>query len=172
VNAQSLDPSGLRTWCDDINAELEPLLGSFESRYGYPPGENRITASAGAHPPAAAQLGAHPAVARALADFYTVIEELTLPDIGNGYFIHPAQHVLDELTHGGPVDAGEFTAVVFGSDGGGILFAVSLHGTVYRSRAASHDSGFDAVAKNLRGFLDHLHHEITRFIETGEPGRL
>jgi hypothetical protein len=172
MNAGVLDHSWLSAWRDGLNAALESFLTTFASTYGYPPDNNQIVGAIGDASTADGQLGGHPAVPSAMADFYAVIEQVTLPDIGNGYFIHSARHMLDELMHDGPVHLGESIGVVFGSDGGGILFAISTDATIYRSHAASRDSGFEVIATDLRGFLDQLHQAVIRFIQTGQPGWL
>lgn len=68
---------------------------------------------------------------------------MVLEDIGNAYFIHPATHVLRDLTECGPIPLGEpGPGALFASDGGGILFAIASDSTVYRSAVASRDSAF------------------------------
>jgi hypothetical protein len=172
MNAHLLDRPWLHAWCDELNADLRSFLSSFESIYGYPPDDNKITTVANGDPAATRQLSTHPAVSPALSDFYTVIDNVTLPDVGNGYFVHPAQLVLDDLTHDGPVRIGQSTAVIFGSDGGGILFASSPDGTIYRSHTASRDSDFAVIATDIHDFLDQLRQAVTRYIQTGQPGSL
>ncbi|MFD8948322.1 hypothetical protein ACFV0B_05640 [Streptomyces xanthophaeus] len=61
-------------------------------------------------------------------------------------------------------------AVLIGSDGGGIRFAVAADGAVRRSRAASDEGGFDRIAAGLPEFLDLLRRSVHRFNRTGEPG--
>jgi hypothetical protein len=172
MNAHPLDRPWLHAWCDELNTDLRSFLNSFERIYGYPPDDNKITTVAGGDSASTRQLSTHPAVSPALSDFYTVIENVTLPDIGNGYFVHPARHVLDDLTHDGPVRVGQSGAVIFGSDGGGILFAISPDGTIHRSHTASRDSDFKVIATDLHDFLDQLRQAATRFIQTRQPGSL
>jgi hypothetical protein len=171
MGAVCLDQAWLIRWRDELNHALEPFLAAFETRYGYPPGDNRITSPDDGR--TARKINAHPETAADLTPFYQVIYEVLLPDIGNGYFIHPAGHVLDELAYAGPARLGGFTpGVVFASDGGGILYAIAPAGTIYRSSAASRDSGFELIATDLTSFLDQLRLEVMRFIATGEPGQL
>ena len=171
MSARSLDQAWLAAWRDDLNDALEPLLATFESTYGYPPGDNQVT------PPdddqTARKISSHPDTAPDLIPFYKTIHEVRLPDIGNGYFIHPADHVLGELAQAGPVRLRESTpGVVFASDGGGILYAIAPDGMIYRSTAASRDSGFKLIATDLTSFLDQIRQAVMRFIATGEPGQL
>jgi hypothetical protein len=164
VNADSLDQDWLASWSNEINQALKPFLATFEATYGYPPGDNLIRTAEASH---------HPNLAHPLDDLYEAIHELSLPDIGNGYFIHPADHVFGDLEDQGPVglaDSGSGT--VFASDGGGILYAITGNGTIHRSHAASRDSGFDLIANNLGDFLTQLRRAVITFIHTGEPGKL
>jgi hypothetical protein len=175
MNGHIMDRPWLTAWGKEIGAILKPFLASFETTYGYPPGHNRIIDGgvADGNHGSVKQLEAHPVVAPSLTTFYTTIDEVALPDIGNAYFIHPSSHMLDELTRDGPIHLAESTtAVVFGSDGGGILFAISPNGTTYRSRTASRDSDFEPIATDLRDFLEQLRQAVTRFITTGQPGQL
>jgi len=171
MGADHLDQAWLTSWRDELDRALEPFLAAFESRYGYPPGDNRITSPDDG--PTARKINAHPDTAPDLTLFYQVIYEVLLPDIGNGYYIHPAGHLLDELVYAGPARlGGSVSGVVFASDGGGILYAIAPVGTIYRSTAASRDSGFEVIATDLTSFLDQLRQAVMRFIATGEPGQL
>ncbi|OKA03035.1 hypothetical protein ATP06_0238310 [Amycolatopsis regifaucium] len=171
MNAHTLDQAWLTSWRNDINRALTSLLTTFEATYGYPPGENRI-APAGDRP-SARESNSHPDPPATLTVFYRTIHEVLLPDIGNGYFVHPLDHVLNELTKQGPVCLPESTqGVVFGSDGGGILYAISQGGTIYRSRVASRDFDFAPLTPDLTDFLDQLRHATIRFIANGQPGWL
>lgn len=171
IGAHCLDQAWLTSWRDELNRALERFLAAFEGRYGYRPGDNRITGPGDDQ--TARKINAHPDTAPDLTPFYQVIYEVLLPDIGNGYFIHPAGHVLDELAHAGPARLGaSASGVVFASDGGGILYAIGADGTIYRSDAASRDSGFEVIAADLASFLDQLRQAVMRFIATGEPGQL
>jgi hypothetical protein len=171
MDTRTPDQAWLASWRDDIGHALAPLLATFETTYGYPPGDNRIIAAGEGRPVGEAAI--HPGLPLVLNRFYRTIHEVLLPDIGNGYFIHPLDHVLNELTRQGPVRLVESTpGVVFGSDGGGILYAADHSGTIYRSRAASRNSGFELVAPDLSSFLDQLRQAVKRFVATGQPGWL
>lgn len=109
----------LAAWCDDSNRSIEPLPVTFESDRGYPPGVNRVVEAGEGR--RGGEAAARADLPPALAMFYRTIHEVLLPDVGNGYFVHPLDHVLDELTRLGPVRLpGSCPGVVFGSDGGGI----------------------------------------------------
>jgi hypothetical protein len=82
---------------------------------------------------------------------------VVLADVGNAYFIHPASHVLRDLTEGGSVPLGDAgTGALFASDGGGIHFVIATDGAVYRSTAATRDSDFRPVAADLQDLLEQL----------------
>lgn len=171
MDGQALDQAWLASWSDDVNRALKPFLATFETTQGYAPDDNRITEAREGQP--VSEVTTHPYLPAALTGFYQAIHEVLLPDIGNGYFVHPLDHVLNELTQQGLVSLPDSTpGVVFGSDGGGILHATSHSGTIYRSRAASRDSDFELVATDLGEFLDQLRQVVKRFVATGQPGWL
>jgi hypothetical protein len=103
----------------------------------------------------------------ALLSLYAVIDSVSLPDIGNGYFIHPPSAVAAHLDAYGavPLEDGDH-GIVFGSDGGGTLFAVSAAGTVHRSRTASWNGEFSVVAASLSDFLEQLREVTGQFAPT------
>jgi hypothetical protein len=136
----------------EIDALAKEFVSGFEERFGYPPDENGVVF---ARSPAGGACGA----------LHDVVREVSLPDVGNGYFIHPRAHDA-RLT--GFV---EEPVTVFGSDGGGALFAVSGAGKgVYRFTGAStvpeeyavRENGIAVVAPGLREFLDLLRDELRK----------
>ncbi|MFI9050267.1 S1 RNA-binding domain-containing protein [Streptomyces sp. NPDC053427] len=168
--APELRGDWLTSWVRGTAAELGERMTDFEATYGYPPAPNGIRPAAPDRDPAVAlRLASHPAVAPDLATLYATVQEVSLPDIGNGYFIHSAEHVLRDLTAEGPVrpgpDPGD-TAVVFGSDGGGILFALDGRGRVHRSRTASRDGAFEEYCAGIQEFLTRLRTAVAG----GRPG--
>lgn len=170
-----LSAAWLSRWRSDIDSALRTLTSAFEEKYGYPAGTNEIRTPDAADLAAASDLAGEPLAPGDLATFYRSIGEVQLADVGNAYFIHPADLVLDQLRTDGPVrlsDTNDAQGMVIASDGGGILFAVDGSGSVYRSSAASTDSDFGKVADSLREFLDLTRRSVVRFIDTGEPGYL
>ncbi|MFG2267326.1 SMI1/KNR4 family protein [Streptomyces sp. NPDC048720] len=109
-----------------------------------------------------------------LGTFYDNIGDVSWADVGNGYFLEPASHVLQRLQGDG--DAGtdrRIHGLVIGSNGGGLAYLTGPDGAVYRTRTPSLDEPeLDKVADNLRQFLELLEHSLTRFIADGEPGNL
>ncbi|MFI5824983.1 hypothetical protein ACIA8I_38830 [Streptomyces rishiriensis] len=72
--------------------------------------------------------------------------------------------MLNDITQYGPVRVTAYTAgVVFGSDGGGILFALDADGRVHRSTTASWLDDFEVSAPTLLHFLEQLRQAVTAF---------
>ncbi|MEV5508226.1 hypothetical protein [Streptomyces orinoci] len=167
--APNLSTNWLTTWQREINAMLEQTLARFETVYGYPPGGNKVVVADQQSRAAAARLqGA--AVPAALVAFYSSIAELQLPDIDHGYFIHSPDLVLDHLTEYGRVRLTDHrTGIVFGSDGGGILFALDQTEQVHRSTTASWSDDFEPAAPSLTQFLEQLHRAVADFTDDTKP---
>ncbi|MFD5545229.1 hypothetical protein ACFWJQ_00675 [Streptomyces goshikiensis] len=169
MTTPDLSADWLTTWQREITAMLEQTLARFETVYDYPPGNNDVFAADDQSRAAAARLedGAVPA---ALVAFYSSIAELRLPDIDHGYLIHSPDLVLDHLTEYGPVRLTDHrTGIVFGSDGGGILFAPDQAGQVHRSTTESWFDDFEPEAPALTQFLEQLHRATAAF--TDDPKR-
>lgn len=156
----------LAGWREEVSAAV---VAGFEEKYGYGPEENAI------HPPEAADRTAADRIAAEasgfadLAAYYGEIGAVHMGDIGNGYFLHPASHAVDERT-ALPEAGGAVPAVLIGSDGGGILYAVAPDGAVWRSRTSSEEGGFDRITDGLAEFLDLLRRSVHRFDDSGQPG--
>ncbi|RFS82098.1 hypothetical protein D0T12_28020 [Actinomadura spongiicola] len=159
----------LTSWRAEIERMLGPFLTGFEDSLGYPPGDNHIR-EPDLHVVGSPRLRELPP---ALAAFYQVIGEVVLPDIGNGHFVHAAEDVLDQLREEGAVDVCDGVgAVVFASNGGGVLYAIDSTGAILRSHAASRDSAFEPVATDLADYLHQLLGVVAEFVRTGDPGKL
>ncbi|MFE2021542.1 hypothetical protein ACFW9O_26225 [Streptomyces sp. NPDC059499] len=92
-----------------------------------------------------------------LTTLYRVLGEVSLPDVGNGYFIHRSSTVAEHFRQYGPVQINdEPPALVFASDGGGHLFAVTGSGRVWRSTTASWFHDFEVDAASIQEFLEHI----------------
>lgn len=110
--------------------------------------------------------------------FYENIGEVSLPDIGNGYFIHSPRLVLEHARDGGvrrigpPFDVG---VLAFASDGGGALYVLPAAeaGPVYRLRdcalldGVADARGVETVADDLQEFLQRLKLAAETFMSTG-----
>lgn len=146
----------------EINALAAEFTVGFEERFGYPPDVNRAVLAAA---PAEGFSGE-------LAVLYDVVHEVSLPDVGNGYFVHTPEMVLLGIGGESPTrltGTVEDSIVVFGSDGGGGLFALSATGRgVYRmtggsflARGAPYDGGgVTVVAPGVGQYLDLLRAQL------------
>jgi hypothetical protein len=115
---------------------------------------------------------------------YLVLDGLTMPDVHNGYFIDTAARVVDAATRGLPTRiAGDpqRDVQVFGSDGGGGLFALSTGGEViYLQSDGVVDGGVFRESENVRArriavsvseFLDLLLCDVRAFVTEKEHHR-
>jgi len=171
MNADALDPHWIRTWAANITAHLQSVLSAFDTYYPFPPGENEVVLA----DPDQRSLDAtptNPDTPPDLTAFYKVIKEVTMPDIGNGFFIHPPDLVVAQLAEGPVLLSDGNTGTVFASNGGGILYVIGPDNTVHRSHDASTDSGFEPVATDLRDFLGQVLNAVAHFTATRTPGDL
>ncbi|MGW3044391.1 hypothetical protein ACWC9T_31085 [Kitasatospora sp. NPDC001159] len=154
--------------------ELIPrFTQGFESQFGYPPGENvLVRATSGAESEGRVSLVAA-GISGDLLSFYEQVERLSLPDLDSGFFIHSAVEAVngDQPT----ILAGDVSdsIVVFGSDGGGGLFALgAAQGNVYRLSGGSligdtyetGTHGVEIISRDLWGFLESLRGELINSI--------
>lgn len=121
--------NGIAEWKTGIRAQLDQLSIVFEERFGYLFDEDaNFVRDADQEFRAGGDKSVFPP---ALASFYSEVGEVSLPDIHNGYFIHPAERLPVAADWGLPtrVDVGSVGHVsTFGSDGGGGLFCLA-HGS-------------------------------------------
>ncbi|MFD0307556.1 hypothetical protein [Streptomyces sp. NPDC127119] len=156
-------------WAGRMDALCSTFMERFASEFGYPPDENRVTRAAS------------PATVEDLPDdlvtFYRRVEQVSFPDVGAGFFVHPEGRTVAGMRGGLPTriaGSREDSVVVFGSDGGGALFALSATdgSTVYRlppSRVEGdvYTAGAvppEVVASDLAGFLSLLERELAAMI--------
>ncbi|WP_393053296.1 hypothetical protein [Streptomyces sp. LN549] len=159
---ERLDAEWLRSWCEQTDAALARLMQPFQSRYGFEPGNNVVVLATEASHQATAALVELTPIASDLTTMYWVIDEVSLSDVENGYFVHPASLVADHFREYGTVRIdGEEPALVFASDGGGHLFALAGSGRVWRSTTASWFDQFDLAAASLQEFFEGLSQQIS-----------
>lgn len=117
----------------------------------------------------------------ALRELYRLVGPISLPDIANGYFIHEPASLVGTGDGNQRVDVVDRPdgrreqLVVFGSDGGGALYGLSVTGSVYRLRGVAYldgvydgsTGGFAVVAHDLPAFLEKLLHAVTAFARDG-----
>jgi hypothetical protein len=171
----------LGNWTEEMLRLLSKFMRNFEGGYGYPPGENRLLEATSARGRGAAEALSSAGAPRELIDFYLKIDEVSMSDVDNGFFIHPYKDVIEGIGGAQPTELTGFTSdriIVFGSDGGGGLFAISLvDGRVYRLSGGSligstydaDESGSAVVASGFWEFLDHLLSELAAAIAESRP---
>ncbi|MGK5638342.1 hypothetical protein ACSNOK_08515 [Streptomyces sp. URMC 126] len=132
-------------------------MSSFARTRGYPPGQNVVAlATDESHAATGALVDLTP-IPSDLTTLYWVMREASLPDVWYGYFIHPASTVAEHFRAYGSVRVDdEPPGIVFGSDGGGRLFAVAGSGRVWRSTTASWDGDFEVTAASIQEFLEQI----------------
>ncbi|MEU9394563.1 SMI1/KNR4 family protein [Streptomyces sp. NPDC048324] len=150
------------------------MTGEFESRHGFPPGNNEVRL-ADCDDQAAARALAQVTITPAdLVTLYDSIGDITWADVDSGYFLHPASGVLVRLQEYGLVDLGadqKSDGLVIGSNGGGLSYVLGTDGTVHRTRAASLDEPeLDKVADDLWHLLELWERSLRRFVAHGGPG--
>ncbi|MDG6107329.1 SMI1/KNR4 family protein [Dactylosporangium aurantiacum] len=185
-----MDEQRVVAWRASIEAATARALRDVVSTFPFEPGAQEVG------PPASAaqlaQLRARmPWIPGDLLAVCGLVGAVSLPDIANGYLMFDPEYMLgvrhrdDGLPDriGAPFDE---DVVVFGSDGGGALYAVTLDqaGTVHRLRECRYEAGtysFDAVgtsydtshvgitpvAESLDDFLDKLLNAVEAFAVDG-----
>ena len=156
-------------WAATVRAALSELTPEM---FSYPIGVNEL------RPPAP-----HPVVVPGLEPLYEVCDGLSAPDVHVGYFLAPAERVLKVSEKGGPTRIRGERITVFGSDGGGNMFALShknghvlylpveggiedglyLERPGVRSRVVGRTllEFLERVAVDIRAFLAHPPHTAT-----------
>ncbi|MGV9816780.1 hypothetical protein ACWDTQ_33305 [Streptomyces cellulosae] len=114
-----------------------------------------------------------------MIDFYSHVAQIYLPDVGPGFFVDEAERVVEGVRGAQPTQVSSVpdrTVAVFGSDGGGALFAAdrqtgeivrleggSLIGDVYEVE----EFGVQVIARDFEGFMQFLSGELLRQISSG-----
>jgi hypothetical protein len=121
-----LDRANLLAWRRSIEEAVRAMTPSFLDRHRYPMGTNVINDPD--EEGSAALEACGPSIPIALLRFYTVIGEVSLPDVGKGWFVASAAnvaraHEINDLRR----VTGRHSAdvVAFGSDGGGTRYALA-----------------------------------------------
>jgi len=155
-------------------------MRGFEERFGYPPGDNLVVAAS--RPGGAVilrELGGR--VPSGVVGFFDAVEEISLPDVWNGYFLGPVDRVVGAYADESPrfitVEGDVVEVLTIGSDGGGALYCVCMEepAPVFRLDQASIRGGVATappgftrqIAPDFSGFLEAL----ARAVESSEQGR-
>jgi hypothetical protein len=163
----------LDEWVKCMEALTSVFMERFQLAFGYPPGENCVEPASGAFGAGGEELVGVEGVPEDLVVFYRRVGRVSLPDVGSGFFVHSVGQAVAGLWGDLPtriVGAREDSIVVFGSDGGGALFALSVTdgATVYRLPPSGVEGGVyregvlpcEVVASDLAGFLCLLEREL------------
>ncbi|MEV4276545.1 hypothetical protein [Actinoplanes xinjiangensis] len=157
-------------WAALLDGATARALRDVVSTYPFEADEHRIGPAA----PAADLDGLPPWLPPDLVALHRTVGPVSLPDIGNGWFLHPAADVHTEPDR--IADPFEAAVVVFGGDGGGSLYALTLDdGRVLRLTDAAYlggvyeGPGIRVVADDLRDFLERLFRVVEAF---GDRGRI
>ncbi|MFF7266488.1 hypothetical protein ACFZCL_40370 [Streptomyces sp. NPDC008159] len=164
----------MRQWGEEMARLADAFSAGFEAVQGYPPGEHEVRLVSAEEGEAAVALLGHAGAAEALLEYYAQLGPVVLPDLGNGVWIDDASSVVSQREAGnypnqltGAVDD---TVTVFGTDGGGGMYAVShTTGGVYHLTlgALTGDSyyldpdGYRHAAMDLKAFLEQLRTDLT-----------
>lgn len=164
-----LDAEWLGRWRDDTAEAVASVMPSFEERMGYPPGDNRVGRQLDA-----TRLALIDEMGQLfppdLAMFARVVGEVSLPDIGNGWFVLSP---LGRARIGPPYNV---DVVLFAADGGRTTYAVPVRrsGPVLRLREVGETAPgvfggerVDVSAPHLRGLLAGLLDAVRLFARTG-----
>ncbi|MCF0081662.1 SMI1/KNR4 family protein [Streptomyces lomondensis] len=146
------------------------FMERFQSTFGYPPDDNCVVPASTSESGESSSLDDLP---QELITFYRHVDRVSLPDVGSGFFVHPVDQTLGGMRGDLPtriVGSREDSVVVFGSDGGGALFALSTsdESTVYRLPPARVEDGVytegsipcEVVAPGLAAYLSLLEQEL------------
>lgn len=173
------DPGWWRAWREALRTATAAAVLDFETRYGYPPGDNGVSQPETAG--VALVTAAGPAIPADLGKLYAVVGAVDLPDVGNGFFLHRVA----QLTGGdlrqvrGRHDA---DVVVFASDGGGTRYALATPagspvyrlppGHVVGGVYTSDDPCFGVAVPDLATFLTGLLRAVEEFAGSGATPHL
>lgn len=117
----------LVAWSDRVRRSSEQFLERFEERYGYPPDVNVVVTGTGqGGSKLSLELGPDIQVPPSIVEFFNVVEEVSLPNVRNGYFLGPATSVAAKHAEKYPrwleLGGRRVEILTIGSDGGGALY--------------------------------------------------
>ncbi|WTW93716.1 SMI1/KNR4 family protein [Streptomycetaceae bacterium NBC_01309] len=152
-------------WAEEMAQLAAEFTRDFEARHGFEPGDNYVRLVDRQARPSIVQAGAP--LPESLAEFYGVVAEVGLPDVHYGFFVESVESVLAGAGTVHPakaVGAVEGDIVVFGTNGGGDLIAMTTDERVYMMSGASgpwpvldvDEADIRAAFRNLTEFLAFL----------------
>jgi len=179
--ASVLTEDWLARWATQLETAIARALRDVVSTFPFEPGDHQV----GPRSSAAELAGLRerlPWVPDGLVALQRCVGPISLPDISNGYFLHPVDGLIRRLDHDGGADqiGAPFTnnvdIVVFGSNGGGDLYAIGTEdGLVYRLQDAGYlrgvfrgtERGIIVVGKDLRDLLERFLAAVAAFAHDG-----
>ncbi|MGW7076817.1 hypothetical protein [Streptomyces sp. NPDC054866] len=183
LGSAALTGAWIDGWISRVREHLVVYLEEFEARFGYPPDSNSAAIAEEVEEVEEAEQAEKfggpehdevEAVSPELALLYRHMDHLSLPDVGVGIFVHSVRQTAVGLRGDLPTrlaGALDDSVVVFGSDGGGALFALSRTdgATVYQLPSARVEGDIYHCAENveilaggLKGFLVYVEDELKR----------
>lgn len=174
ISGQNVD-----SWIDEMSRLASRFSAGFEAAYGYPPGEHYVSRSSNRSGRDLLATLLDNSSAGDLIEFYSHVAQISLPDVGPGFFVDAAEEVIDGLRGAQPtrvISTPEREIAVFGSDGGGALFAVDRQtGAVVRLEGGAligadyevERSGVQVIAPDFAGFMQFLQGELLQQIPSG-----
>jgi hypothetical protein len=179
-----LDEQRLIDWAEAVEAAVKRALREVVSTYPFEPGKHTVGPPASESDLAALRQRL-PWIPDGLLAVARWVGEVSLPDIANGYFMFSPSYIHGMLYHDDgipdridePLDD-DVDVVIFGSDGGGTLYAIAVGdiGTVYRLQECKYEQGVYSgsagfgvtlVAEGMDDFLDALLAAVAAFAVDG-----
>jgi hypothetical protein len=166
----------LNRWVADVEYLVAEFLRCFEGRYGYSPDVNGVVRATDADGKQAVARFVERGIAGDLLEFYSVVREVSLPDLDNGIFVHSPDVVIDGIDGEQPIEvlgaiSGRIT--VFASDGGGgLIVQLAEDGRIYklrwgilvRQRFEVPDDGLEVFAVNVWGLLERIREDLAQAV--------
>jgi hypothetical protein len=178
-----LNEEWLTGWAAQVEAAAARALRNVVSTYPFEAGDHSVGPPSSVAELAALREGM-PWVPDELFALYRFVGPVSLPDITNGYFLYPPDSVIGNLYHDdgradriGEPFADDVDIVVFGSNGGGDLYALATPDgdPVYRFDEAVYEfgiyhgteRGITVVGEDLRHFLEEFLAAVEAFADDG-----
>jgi hypothetical protein len=163
----------IRDWL----VELQHLLNELENiDFGHALDENWIKPPASDNSAEIESAVATIANNKQLEAFYRECNGISMPDVWNGYFIHELEHLKNREAKGEPTSIEgklQRDIAVFGSDGGGGMFAIRLaesdilylpNGEIRNSVYLDTANSATRLANDFEGFLARLLADVDAFV--------
>lgn len=182
VPQRYITPAYAHRWRRDVTADLAVLEARFEADYGYPIEDNVVGGPCSQDDLVALVAGRlRDVIPSDVLVWCRHVREVTLPDVANGYFLHAPEVICAHLLGDGVREVrGRYDddVVVFGSNGGGTLYAARTRsanaiyrlppGEVLDGVYTSDDPSFAIIATGMVEFMGNLRDAVHAFARDGE----